>query len=67
MGETNFAQYSSTFPRFFPSLRLHPLGEKAKSRESPCLLIETTILTPLSVDSGLYRDVNGLRSTLRGL
>jgi hypothetical protein len=52
MGEINFTQYSSAFPRFFPSLGFHPMGENAKSRERPWLLVETANFTPLSVDSG---------------
>src|SRR5262244_30489 len=54
MGEINSAQYSSVFPRFLLSLGFHPLGEDAKSCESPWLLVETAFFTPLSVDLG-YR------------
>jgi hypothetical protein len=69
MGETNFAQYSSAFPRFFPSLGFHPMGENAKSRESPWLLVETAIFTPLSVDSGkkhVYDELSSLTSAVSG-
>src|SRR5215813_2073396 len=52
MGEINSAQYSSVFPRFLLSLGFHPLGEDAKSCESPWLLVETAFFTPLSVDLG---------------
>src|SRR5262249_52464800 len=56
MGEINSAQYSSVFPRFLLSLGFHPLGEDAKSCESPWLLVETAFFTPLSVDLGLEHD-----------
>jgi hypothetical protein len=53
MGGTGFAQYSSALPRFFPGLVFHPMGENAKSRENPWLLVENANFTPLSVDSGM--------------
>ena len=53
MRKTDFAQYPSTLQRFFPSLGIHPLGENTKLRQSPCLLVETRILTFLPVDSGI--------------
>src|SRR5215813_10946870 len=67
MGEINSAQYSSVFPRFLLSLGFHPLGEDAKSCESPWLLVETAFFTPLSVDLGLTmtaRDRSPLTSLL---
>src|SRR5262245_16370911 len=61
MGEINSAQYSSVFPRFLLSLGFHPLGEDAKSCESPWLLVETAFFTPLSVDLGYKHDSQGLQ------
>src|SRR5262244_2262720 len=63
MGEINSAQYSSVFPRFLLSLGFHPLGEDAKSCESPWLLVETAFFTPLSVDLGI--DLSPLRRARR--
>src|SRR5262249_30257987 len=60
MGEINSAQYSSVFPRFLLSLGFHPLGEDAKSCESPWLLVETAFFTPLSVDLGFWLKVAGV-------
>src|SRR4249920_2720835 len=51
MIELDFARYSSAFQRFLPNLALPPLGETAKSRESPWFLVKTSLCLLLSVDS----------------
>ena len=68
MGEINFAQYSSAFPRFLTSWGFHPVGASTKSRESPRLLVETAFFTPLSTDLGYISiDRNEASITLKNL
>jgi len=52
MDEINFAQYASASQRFLALSALHSMSERAKSRNSPWLLVETAFSSSLTVDLG---------------